>query len=91
VENLAFILIAFFGFASGCSSRINPYGVPQREPNLFWIGIAGFIGLFTIWNGSITISVPLFVALNVVIFCLATVAGALIVWLFRKGTPLVND
>lgn len=90
MENLVFFCIALCGFSSGYSARINPHGVPQREPNYFWFIIAGLISAVTIWGG-IEESPFWFAMKGGGSLLLATVIGASLSWILRKESPMVED
>lgn len=90
MEHLSLVVIALCGFLAGCSAHINVRSVPQRGPHHFWYIIAIIIGVITIWGGIET-SACWFIMKGVGLFLLATPLGMLPAWLFRKGSPMVED
>lgn len=90
MEHLSLVVIALCGFLAGCSAHINPYAVPQREPNYFWFIIAGLISAVTIWGG-IEGSHFWFIMKGGSVLLLGTLLGALLSWLFRKESSIVGD
>ncbi len=90
MENLVFFCIALCGFASGYSARINPHGVPQREPNPFWGVIAGIVFITTLLGG-IEMPIGLFVIQSMIIFGITAAIGIAITWSSRKRSSLISD
>ena len=91
VENLVLLFVFCCGLMSGCSARVNPCSVPQREPNYFWFIIAGgLISAVAIWGG-IGESLFWFAMKGVGLLLLATAIGASLPWILRKESPMIED
>jgi FtsH-binding integral membrane protein len=93
VKDLVFFSVGICGFMMGLSSRLNPMSVPQRQPNLGWLGMAGLIlaGSLVAASENSTLWVCLFALKSAAVFCTMTGLGIFITWVCRKESPLIDD
>lgn len=90
METVALDLIALCGFIAGATAKINAHAVPQRGPNLFWLGPVLLIDILALWGGIESAKMWFFTK-SLFWFFVAVVPGAALAFLFREETPHISD
>lgn len=90
MENLVLLSVFACGAIAGGSAKINPHGVPQRGPNLFWGIVASGISFLTLVGGINTPPIE-FMLLSGLVFVLAILAGIPFAWMCRGRNPSISD